>query len=114
MKFLVALILTALLAFVAGLWLGWWSIAIAAFLIAVLVHQKAGKAFLSGFMGGFLLWGILALLRDIPNESLLSKKIAEILPLGGNAMLLIIVTAFVGALVAGFGAMSGSYLRSSK
>jgi hypothetical protein len=114
MKFLVALLLTALLAFVAGLWFGWWSIAIAAFLIAVLVHQKAGKAFLSGFTGGFLLWGILALLRDIPNESLLSKKIAEILPLGGNAMLLILVTAFVGALVAGFGAMSGSYLRSSK
>ncbi len=114
MKFLVALLLTALLAFVAGLWLGWWSIAIAAFLIAVLIHQKAGKAFLSGFTGGFLLWGLLALLRDIPNESLLSKKIAAILPLGGNAMLLILVTAFVGALVAGFGAMSGSYLRSSK
>ncbi|MEI9912195.1 MAG: hypothetical protein WDO71_22625 [Bacteroidota bacterium] len=111
---MVALLLTALLAFVAGLWLGWWSIAIAAFLIAVLIHQKAGKAFLSGFTGGFLLWGLLALLRDIPNESLLSKKIAAILPLGGNAMLLILVTAFVGALVAGFGAMSGSYLRSSK
>jgi uncharacterized membrane protein len=114
MKSLVAIILTALLAFAGGLWFGWWIIAVAAFLIALLVHQKAGKAFLSGFAGGFLLWAILALLRDIPNESLLSKKIAEILPLGGNSLLLIIVTALIGALVAGFGAMSGSYLRSSR
>lgn len=111
MKFSVALLLTALLAFVGGLWLPWWSIAIAAFIIAVLVHQKAGKAFLAGFTGVFLLWALLALMKDMPNESLLSKKIAEILPFGGSTALLIIVTAFVGALVAGFGAMSGSYLR---
>jgi hypothetical protein len=114
MKFLVALLLTALLAFAAGLWFPWWSIAIAAFVIALLVHQKAGKAFIAGFLGVFLLWGILALMRDIPNDSLLSKKIAEILPLGGSTVLLIVITAFIGALVAGFGAMSGSYLRSSK
>lgn len=114
MKFIVATILTAFLAFVAGLWLDWWSIAIAAFVTAVLVHQKAGKAFFAGFAGGFLLWGLLALLKDIPNESLLSKKIAEVLPLGGSTFLLIFITAFVGALVAGFGAMSGSFLRSSK
>jgi len=114
MKFIVALLLTALLAFVGGLWLSWWSIAVAAFIVALLVHQKAGKAFVAGFTGVFLLWAILALMRDIPNESLLSKKIAEILPFGGSTILLIIVTAFVGALVAGFGAMSGSYLRSSK
>jgi hypothetical protein len=114
MKLLVAIILTALLAFVAGLWLDWWSIAIAAFFIAVLVHQKAGKAFLAGFLGVFILWGVLAWWIDMKNDGVLSKKIAEVLPLGGHPTLLIIVTAFVGALVAGFGAMSGSYLRSSK
>lgn len=114
MKFFVALILTAFLAFVAGLWLGWWSVAIAAFLIAVLVHQKAGKAFLAGFLGVFILWGAFAWWIDMKNEGILTKKIAEVLPLGGNSLLLILVTAFIGALVAGFGALSGSYLRSSK
>lgn len=114
MKFFVALILTAFLAFVAGLWLGWWSIAIAAFLIAVLVHQKAGKAFLAGFLGVFILWGAFAWWIDMKNEGILTKKISEVLPLGGNSLLLILVTAFIGALVAGFGALSGSYLRSSK
>ncbi|MDP4262107.1 MAG: hypothetical protein Q8941_06205 [Bacteroidota bacterium] len=114
MKFFTAIILTGLLAFVGGLWAGWWIVAIAAFLIAILVHQKAGKAFLSGFTGVFLLWAGLAWWIDIKNNSILSRKIAELLPLGGHPSLLIIVTGIVGGLVAGFGAMSGSYLRSSK
>jgi hypothetical protein len=114
MKFIVAIILTALLAFAGGLWFGWWIITIATFVIALLVHQRAGKAFLSGFLGVFLLWGALAWWMDIKNEHVLSKKIAEVLPLGGNSLLLILVTALAGGLAGGFGAMSGSYLRSSR
>ena len=114
MKFLTAIILTALLAFVGGLWFAWWSIAIAAFLIALLIHQRAGKAFLSGFIGVFVLWGALAWWIDMKNEGILSHKIAAVLPLGGSSFLLILVTAFIGALVAGFGAISGSYLRRSR
>jgi hypothetical protein len=114
MKFFVAIILTMLLAFAGGLWLPWWSIAIAAFLIALLVHQKAGRAFLSGFIAVFLLWGALASWIDIKNEGILSKRIADVLPLGSSSVVLILVTAIVGALVAGFGAVSGSYLRSSR
>ena len=114
MKFIIAIVLTALLAFLGGIWLSWWSIAIAAFLIALLVHQRPGKAFLSGAIGVFLLWGILAWWTDMKNEHILSKRIAEVLPLGGSSFLLIFVTALVGALVAGFGAMSASYLRSNR
>lgn len=113
MKLLVAIVLTALLAFVSGLYLPWWSIAVAAFIVAALVHQKAGKAFLSGFLGVFLLWAGLALWIDMKNNGVLSQKIAELLKLGGNSLLLILVTAFIGGLVAGFGAMTGSFLRSS-
>jgi len=114
MKFFTSIVLTALLSFAGGLWFGWWVIAIAAFIIALLVHQKAGKAFLSGAIGVFLLWGILAWWIDMKNEHILSKKIAAVLPLGGSSFLLIFVTALIGGLVAGFGAMSGSYLRNSR
>ena len=55
MKFIAALIITALLSFIAGLYLPWWGIAIAAFIVALLVYQKAGMAFLSGFLGLFFL-----------------------------------------------------------
>ena len=114
MKFLVAIILTVLLAFISGLFLPWWGIAITSLLVAVLVYQNALKAFFSGFLGVFFLWAGLAWWIDMQNNGVLSKKIASVLPLGGNALLLIIVTGIVGGLVAGFAAMSGSYLRSSK
>lgn len=113
MKFVTATILTALLAFISGLFLPWWGIAITSLLVAVLVHQKAGKAFLAGFVGVFILWAGLAWWIDMKNNGILSKKIAGILPLGGSSIVLILVTGLVGGLVAGFAAMSGSYLRAS-
>ena len=114
MKMIVAIILTALLAFVGGLYMQWWSLAIAGFIVALLIPQRPFKAFLSGFLGVFLLWAVLAWWIDMKNEGILSKKIASILPLGGSTMLLILVTAVIGGLVAGFAALSGSYLRASQ
>jgi len=113
MKFLVATLLTAVLGFISGLFLPWWCIAVTSLIVAILVHQKGWKAFLSGFLGLFLLWAGLAWWIDMKNNGVLSKKIAGILPLGGSALLLIFVTGLVGGLVAGFAAMSGSYLRAS-
>lgn len=113
MKFFVAIILTALLAFISGLFLPWWGIAITSLLVAVIIHQKAGKAFLSGLLGVFFLWAGLAWWIDMKNNGVLSKKIASVLPLGGSAIILILVTGLIGGLVAGFAAMSGSFLRSS-
>ena len=112
MKLIVAIILTALLCFVGGLYFPWWSIAIAAFLTALLVPQFAGKAFLAGFLGVFILWAFLAWWIDMKNHGILSKKVAEIFPLGGSSVLIILDTAIIGALVGGLAAMSGSYLRS--
>jgi hypothetical protein len=114
MKFIVSIILIGLLAFIGGLYTQWWSLAIAAFIVAVLIPQRPGRSFFSGFIAIFLLWGLMALWIDIKNQGILSEKIASILPLGGSRILLILVTAFVGALVAGFAALSGSYIRTSK
>ena len=114
MKILVSIILTALLSFAGGLYFPWWIIAVTAFLVALLVHQRSGKAFLSGFLGVFILWAFLAWWIDSKNDSILSKKVAELFHLGGSSILLILVTAIIGALVAGFAAMSGSYLRSKR
>jgi hypothetical protein len=111
MRFIVSITITAILSFVGGLWLPWWSIAIAAFITAALIHQSPTQSFLSGFLALFILWGGLAWRIDLQNQGILSKKIAMILPLNGNSFLLIIVTAFVGALVAGLAAISGSFLR---
>jgi hypothetical protein len=112
MKFFAALFLTALLSFITGLFLPWWSIAIAALIVAVLIHQQAGRAFASAMLGVIILWGGLAWWISLKNQGLLAGKIAHILPFSGNTLLLILTTALIGGLVAGFGAMTGSFLRS--
>jgi len=116
MKFLSAVILTALLAFATGLYglMPWWSFAITSLIVAIAIHQKAGRAFLSGFLGLFLLWTILAFLKDNANEHLLSTKVAQILPLGGSYIVLILVTGVIGGLVSGLAALTGSYLRQTR
>ena len=115
MKFFNSVLLTSLLSFIAGIYISyWWFFAVIAFLVALLIHQRGFKAFSAGFLALFILWFVLAFWMDLSNEGVLSVKIASLLPLGGSKWLLMIVTAFVGGFVAGFAALSGSYLRSSR
>ena len=111
MKFVLSILLTAALSFLAGMFLPWWSIALIAFLVALLIPQKISSSFLSGLLGIFLLWTILMFWIDIKNNSVLSQKISELFKLGGSSILLILVTALIGGLVGGFAAMAGSSLR---
>jgi hypothetical protein len=113
-KYIASIVLTGLLSFVFGLYLPWWSIAIAAFIVSLVIPQKPFYSFLSGFIGLFLLWEILAWWIDSKNDGILSQKIAQILPLGGSAVLLILITSLIGALVAGLAALTGSYCRITK
>jgi hypothetical protein len=113
MKFLTATILTVLLSFIAGLYMPWWSIAIVSFAVAALVHQKPWKAFFSGFIGLFLLWGGLAYWIDMKNNHILSQRVAELMKMGTSSIAIITATAFIGGLVAGLAALPGSFLRSS-
>ena len=111
MKFLTTIVLIGLLSFILSLYLPWWSIAIAAFGIELVLNLRPAKAFLAAFCGLFLLWGSLSWWIDTENHSILSKKIAILLPLGGSVFLLILMTALIGGLVAGLAALSASFLR---
>lgn len=113
MKFIVSILLTALLSFAAGLFtvLPWWSFAICAFIVALAIHQRAWKAFLSGFLALALLWGLMALYLDSANDHLLGNKVASLFLKTENALLLVFVTALIAGLIGGFAAMSGSLLR---
>lgn len=114
MKLIISILLTAALSFLGGLWFDWWIIAVAALVVALVIPQSPGRAFLAGFLGAFLLWAIYAWWRDMKNEHILSQKIASVLPLGGSSLLLILVTGLVAGLVAGFAALTGSYARPGK
>lgn len=111
MKFIVVVLLTALLGFALPLYFSWWSFAISSFVITLFIHQKAFLAFIATFSGLFFLWGIMAMIIDSANNHLLSQKIAEILPLNGSSALLIFITALIGGLVSGFAGVTGSLVR---
>lgn len=110
-KYILSIVVTGLIGFLAGLYMPWWGIAIAAFVVSAAIPQKPAFSFLSGFLGIFLLWEVLAWWIDNKNNGILSQKIATILPLGGSSVLLIVVTSVIGGLVAGFAALAGTYMR---
>jgi hypothetical protein len=111
MRVLLAILLIAALSLLAGMFLPWWTIAIVSFLVALLLIRSVGLAFLAGFAGVFLLWTLLASWIDVRNDSILSSKIAQILPLGGSSILLVLITGLIGGLVGGFAAMAGTSLK---
>ena len=110
MKFLLSTLLIALFSYISGLYLPWWFIAIVAFLVSLFIKQSLGRSFLAGFIAVFVLWSLLALWIDVKNESILSRKIAQLFSLGQSSFALILITGLVGALVSGFAAMSGASL----
>ena len=114
MRFILAFLLTASLAFLAGLKLEWWSIAVVAFVISILIPQDHLAAFLSGFIGLFLLWGLLSLWISIRNGHILAHRVSLLIFKTDSPLLLVSVTALIGAMVAGFAALSGSFVRPSK
>ncbi|WP_028787564.1 hypothetical protein [Terrimonas ferruginea] len=113
MKFLIAFLLTAALAFTGGLYFDWWIIAPAAFITAVLVRQRPGMAFLAGFLAVFLLWAGLSYWIDVQNQHILATRIAKLMGVGSPFML-VIVTGLVGGLVGGLAALSGSFMVAIK
>jgi hypothetical protein len=114
MKFITSLILTALLSFAACLYLPWWSIAIVAFLVAVLIPVKPLSSFISGFVALFLLWSLSALYISANNGHLLAHKISVLILKTDDPFLLIMVTGLIGGFVAGFAALTGACTRKVK
>lgn len=111
MKFLASLVLTALLSYALCLILPWWSVAVAAFVVAAVIPQPAWVSFLTGFLSLFLLWGIMAAMISVANHHILADRISMLILKVDNPLLLILITALAGAIVAGFAALAGSFVH---
>lgn len=109
MLFLIILILS-----VAGSYiLPWWIVAIAAFLAAALIGKSSGQSFWSGFAAVFVAWTILALIKSIPNDHILADRVVQLFPLPHNWIWVLLVTALIGGMVGGMGALSGVLLKKA-
>ena len=111
MKFSVSTLLIALLSFCACLFLPWWSIAISAFIVAALVPQRPFASFLSGFIALLILWGALSLYISVSNDHILAHRVSVLILKNDQPFLLILLTALIGAVVAGFAALTASFIR---
>lgn len=111
MKFIVSLLLIAFLSYVLGLFLPWWTIAIAAFITSAFIPQRPFISFLTGFFSLLLLWGIMSWMISADNHDLLAHRVSMLIIKNDSPLLLILLTALTGAIVGGFAALAGSYVH---
>ena len=111
MKFITSAILIILFSFLACLYFPWWSIAIAAFVISILIRQGHLASFICGFVSLFLLWGFLSFWISMQNGNILAHRVSLLIFKTDSPFLLIFITALIGAMVAGFAALTGSYFK---
>ena len=110
MRFLLSVILIALLSWIAEYFFPWWSIAVVSFIVAAFISQKPGKSFLSGFCGVAVFWLAACLMHDMANDHILSMRMAALFHLP-NYGLFTVVTVLLGGLVGGLSALAGALIR---
>jgi hypothetical protein len=110
MRTFITVILIALLTLLAEYYFPWWSVAVVSFVIGLFLGIKPGKAFLAGFLGIALTWLLVSLIKDIPNQHILSMRMAGIFHLPGYAMFIFVCT-ITGGLTGGIAAWSGSCVK---
>lgn len=104
------IIAIVLLGYIVHLFTPWWSIVVVAGIVGLIFSKNAGFSFLYGFVGVLLLWGLTAFFLDAANESILSIRMGKIIgDLSSGGM--IGVTALIGGLLGGLGAMTGTLGR---
>lgn len=114
MRLILNILLIAIIAFFAGLYFAWWTVAVAAFIVVLFLPLRPAAAFVAGFMAVFLLWVVLAALINTANDGILASRIGQLLNTGRNPFVLILVTGLTGGIVGGLSALSASYIRFKK
>ena len=110
MKISIGVIATIIVGGIFQIFFPFWTLAVAAFIVAMFVGGKGPKAFLYGLLGGILLWGFYALFIDIANEGILSNRFGNLLG-GLGRPIVLLLTALIGGLLGGFGALTGSFVH---
>ena len=112
MRSFLSIMLIVILAAIAEMFLPWWSIAVVAFLVSLLTPRRPGRAFAIGFFGIAIFWLLAALISDVANEHILSRRMAQLFHLPGY-FLFILVSALLGGLIGGMAASAAAYFKDA-
>ncbi len=111
-KQLINFVVTSIIAIILSQFSPWWSVMIAGFVSAFLFSLDKADVFFIPFLAIFCFWSVYAFILSSSNDFVLAKKIAVLLPLGGNPYLLVLITGVVGGLASGLAAVFGKQLRT--
>lgn len=102
--------------FIAQSFLPWWIIAPICLVAGYYFSKSNKQAFLSGFLGIFILWLIKILALSLPNEHLLANKISQVFMLPDNQynwILIVLISSVIGGIVGGLSCLTGSSLKKN-
>jgi hypothetical protein len=114
MKAFIIFLVIGILSYIAGLYYPWWSLAVVAFVVTVVVPQRPAASFFTALLSIFVLWFSLAFFKDLANDHILADRISLLFLGRKSPALLAAAGAIPGALVGGFAALSASFLRTRK
>ncbi|MGB0932185.1 MAG: hypothetical protein ACPGVB_15485 [Chitinophagales bacterium] len=100
----------ALLSGVAQLFMPFWIVVIVAAIVSVFTSDNIASGFASGFIAIGTLWLFTTMFLDFSSFSVLTNKMVELFTLPSKVHL-IALTVFIGSLLGGMGAMTGTLLR---
>lgn len=109
-RFLLILLLTAIIVLLVGKLVPFWALMIITGLIAFLIAPGPASAFFAGGIGFGLTWFLKALFISIQTASDLPVQMADLMGIK-NDNLLMFATFFLGFLIGGFSAMTGSLFK---
>jgi hypothetical protein len=84
---------------------------VAALITSVLIPLKRATVFFIPFLAILLFWCVSCYVLSSANDFTLAKKISQLLMLGGNPYLLILVTGIIGGIAAGISAVFGKQIH---
>ncbi len=111
MRLIFRLLLVIVLSYFASTMFPWWNIVVISFFIAAVLPGNAFGCFLSGFLGGGILWLAYAWKVDTETDHIMSDKIVELLPMINDVTYMLILSALIGGIASGFGMLSGNSFR---
>lgn len=114
MKGFILFLVIGILSYIAGLFYPWWTIAIVAFVVTLVVPQKPFASFLTAFLSLFVLWFSMAFFIDLSNDHIMGDRIGMLFLHTPSSIGVAVISGVIGGLVAGLAALSASCLRTRK